>query len=195
MSPKPVVTVAVTVVAALYCTNVKLVPTRRTDYGIRALIFLAEHDGGGRAKAGEIATAMNIPAGFLHQVLQELQRAGLVTSRPSRTGGYQLARPAGEVTILEIVEALEGPLAGGECALRGGPCHWDQVCALHWVWSSAQHALADRLGSATLAQVVADDLALATGEKRHSRHECGSTEGKVEPKGPVVEAVSTARGQ
>lgn len=142
----------------------KLLPTRRTDYGIRALLYLAEH-GGGRSKAAEIAEAMDIPQGFLHQVLQELQRARLVTSRPSRHGGYALARPAEEISILEIVEGLEGPLEPEECALRGGPCHWDDVCALHWVWSSATQALTGQLASATLAQVAADDLALAAGEK------------------------------
>jgi len=141
---------------------VKLVPTRRTDYGIRALVYLAEHEGG-LSKAADIAKAMKIPQGFLHQVLQELQRASLVTSRPSRHGGYALARPGAEISVLEAIEALEGPIKGDECAMRGGPCHWDNVCALHWVWSSAKQALADRLATATIAQVAADDLALAAG--------------------------------
>ncbi len=138
----------------------KLVPTRRTDYGIRALVFLAGREGA-RAKAAEIAVGMDIPQGFLQQVLQELQRARLVTSLPGRNGGYSLARPSGEVSMLEIIEALEGSLDPEECALRGGPCHWEQVCALHWVWSSARQALTDRLAAASLAQVAADDRALA----------------------------------
>jgi Rrf2 family protein len=142
----------------------KLVPTRRTDYGIRGLLFLA-HRSGDWAKATEIARAMDIPVGFLHQVLQELQRASLVTSRTGRTGGYALARPPSTITIREIVEALEGPLAAQECALRGGPCHWENVCALHWVWSSAQEALVAELERATLAQVAEDDRALAAGTK------------------------------
>lgn len=142
----------------------KLVPTRRTDYGLRALIYLAQQENGA-AKASEIASAMDIPMGFLHQVLQELQRSGLVSSRPGRTGGYSLDRPAASVTIREIVEALEGQLDSGECALRGGPCHWEDVCALHWVWSSAQQALASQLERATLAQVAEDDQALAAGTK------------------------------
>jgi len=142
----------------------KLVPTRRTDYGIRAMIYLASHDGE-RSKAAEIAEAMDIPTGFLHQVLQELQRARLVTSRPSRSGGYSLAQDPADVTILQIVEALEGPIEPEECALRGGPCHWEDVCALHWVWSSAQSALSEKLSDATLKQVAADDRALADGTK------------------------------
>ena len=143
----------------------KLVPTRRSDYGIRALLFLAESDGE-RRKAVEIAEAMDIPKGFLHQVLQELQRARLVTSQPSRHGGYALARSPDEISLLEVIESLEGPLDSGECALRGGPCHWDDVCALHWVWSSAREAFAEQMAQASLAQIAADDLALAKGTKR-----------------------------
>lgn len=143
----------------------KLVPTRRTDYAIRALLFLAQNSEG-RSKALEIAEAMDIPKGFLHQVLQELQRARLVVSQPSRHGGYALARPPEQISLLEIVESMEGPLDAGECALQGGPCHWEEVCALHWVWSSAREALAERLGQATLAQIADDDRALAEGKKR-----------------------------
>ncbi|MHB8293902.1 MAG: RrF2 family transcriptional regulator [Acidimicrobiales bacterium] len=139
----------------------KLVPTRRTDYGIRALIYLAEQEGS--AKAADIASGMDMPVGFLYQVLQELHRARLVVSAPSRSGGYRLARPADEISMLQIVEALEGPLRPGECALRGGPCRWDEVCALHRTWSAARDALADKLAEETLAQVVADDLAIAAG--------------------------------
>ena len=142
----------------------KIVPTRRTDYGIRALIYLASRLGE-RSKAVEIAEAMDIPAKFLHQVLQELQRGQLVISRPGRSGGYSLARDPADVSVLDIVEALEGPIRAAECALRGGPCHWENVCALHWVWSSAQQALADQLGSATLAKLAEDDRGLASGTK------------------------------
>ncbi len=140
----------------------KLVPTNRTDYGLRALIYLAGAKGPW-TKAAEIATAMAIPSGFLQLILQELQRSGLVTSRSGPNGGYSLARPAASITICEIVESLEGPLDTGECALRGGPCHWEDVCALHRVWSEARAALRERLQSATLAEVAADDRALAGG--------------------------------
>ena len=142
----------------------KLLPTNRTDYGIRALIHLAEHEGA-RVKAADIGAAMDIPIGFLQQVLQELQRNRLVSSRPGPSGGYQLARAPEDITILEIVETLEGPIETSECALRGGPCHWEQVCALHWVWSSARAALSSSLRAATLARVAADDQALAEGTR------------------------------
>jgi len=140
----------------------KLTPTNRTDYGIRALVYLANHQGT-HAKAADIGSVMGVPTGFLHQVLQELQRARLVSSRSGPAGGYVLARAPEDITILEIVETLEGPIQTSECALRGGPCHWDQVCAMHQVWSAARAALSDSLRAATLARVVADDRALAAG--------------------------------
>lgn len=146
----------------------KLVPTRRTDYGIRALLYLAGHHGE-LAKASVIGNAMDAPTGFLHQVLQELQRARLVTSRPGPSGGYALARPAAEITVCEIVEALEGPIAPQECALRGGPCQTDDVCALHWVWSASTTAMRDQLERATLEQVAAENRALADGRRRGRR--------------------------
>ncbi|MER3396018.1 MAG: hypothetical protein C4318_00935 [Acidimicrobiia bacterium] len=142
----------------------KLVPTRRTDYGIRALLYLA-HRYPELGKAAEIGAEMDIPVGFLHQVLQELQRSRLVSSRPGRGGGYALSKPPEAITIRSIIEALEGPLETQECALRGGPCHWINVCALHWVWSGAQHAFIKALDSATLAQVADDDRALLNRKK------------------------------
>jgi Rrf2 family iron-sulfur cluster assembly transcriptional regulator len=141
----------------------KILPTRRTDYGIRALLWMAR-GGDGPATAGEIATGMEIPKGFLHQVLLTLKRAGLVTSRPGRTGGYRLAADPGDISILAIMEALEGPIEDGECAMRGGPCHWQEVCAMHWVWSEARGALVARLKDASLADVSAADLALLAGD-------------------------------
>ena len=120
----------------------KLVPTRRTDYAIRALIFIENADVS-PVKANAVGKAMGIPTGFLQQVLRELLGAGIVTSRPGPSGGFTLARPSEEITVLQIVEAMEGPLRTSECALRGGPCHWDDVCALHRVWSSARGALCE----------------------------------------------------
>ena len=140
----------------------KLVPTRRTDYAIQSLVYIANAPAS-PVKANAVGQAMGIPTGFLQQVLRELLQAGLLTSRPGPAGGFRLARPAGEITVLQIVEAMEGPLRTGECALRGGPCHWDDVCALHRVWSAARDALCDRLDDATLATVAADDRALAAG--------------------------------
>jgi Rrf2 family protein len=115
------------------------------------------------ATASQIAQEMEIPKGFLHQVLLALKKARLVVSRPGRTGGYRIAQDPRKVSVLEIIEALEGPIEAGECAMEGGPCHWEDVCALHWVWSGARSALAAELKAATLADVSRADRALREG--------------------------------
>ncbi len=141
----------------------KIVPTRRTDYGVRALINLARHYPKGQA-APAISKDMEIPVGFLRQVLQELGRAGLVSSQPGRSGGYALTKDPQLVTLHEVIEALEGKNEEPACALDGGPCHWDKACALHWVWMAAKDAFTSTLQSATLAQIAADDAKLRDGK-------------------------------
>ncbi|MDJ0953753.1 MAG: Rrf2 family transcriptional regulator [Acidimicrobiia bacterium] len=141
----------------------KIVPTRRTDYGVRALINLAQHHPNSQA-APAISKDMEIPVGFLRQVLQELGRAGLVTSQPGRTGGYALAKEPEDVTLHEIIEALEGRNEEPACALDGGPCHWDRACAIHWVWMAAKESFTETLQGASLAQIATDDAKLRAGE-------------------------------
>ena len=141
----------------------KIVTTRRSDYGIRAAVCLAGM-AAERVTAAEVAEEMDIPKGFLHQVLQELQRGGLVTSIAGRKGGYALSRPPDQISVLEIVEALEGPLRLGECALRGGPCRWEDVCALHEVWTAGRAAFCEQLASYTLADVSRVDAQLRVGQ-------------------------------
>ena len=141
----------------------KLTPTNRTDYGIRALIYLANHQGS-HAKAADIGSAMGIPTGFLQQVLQELQPRppGQLAVGPPRVATCSPVPPRTSPSSRSS-RPLRGPIGTSECALRGGPCHWDDVCAMHWVWSSAWTALSDSLRAATLARVAADDRALAEG--------------------------------
>lgn len=139
--------------------GMKIVPTRRADYGVRALINLAQNHPGGQA-APAISKDMDIPVGFLRQVLQELGRGGLVNSQPGRTGGYSLAKEPNTITLYDIISALEGPGDEPACALDGGPCHWDRACAVHWVWLAAREAFTDQLKSATLAQIAEDDSQL-----------------------------------
>jgi len=143
--------------------GMKIVPTRRSDYGIRSLINLAQNYPQGQA-APAIAKDMDIPVGFLRQVLQELGRAGLVSSQPGRTGGYTLIKDPEAVTLYEVIQALEGKNEEPACALDGGPCHWDRACAIHWVWMAAKDAFTSTLQGATLAQIARDDAKLRAGE-------------------------------
>lgn len=137
---------------------------RRADYAIRAALALARHDGrGGRRKAREIGDEMAIPASYLPQILAQLVRAGLVTSEAGPHGGYALARPGDEVSLLDVIAATEGDPSSTECVLRSGPCRWDDVCAVHVPWSMAQQALLGKLRTTTLADVADIDAALDAG--------------------------------
>lgn len=136
---------------------------RRADYALRAALDLANH-ADDRRKSREIGDGMDIPMTYLPQIMAQLVRAGLVDSFAGPRGGYVLARPAVAVSLLEVIEAVEGDPASTECILRGGPCHWDGICAMHVPWSRAQQAMLDRLGATTLAEVAAIDEALLEGE-------------------------------
>lgn len=129
--------------------------TRRGDYGIRAVLDLARHAGGGRRKKREIAAAMNIPGGFLSQILASLVHAGLVRATAGPDGGYVLARPPAAISLLDVVEAVEGPAGLQRCLLRGIPCGTSQLCAVHDAWSRAQDATTDVLAATSFAELVA----------------------------------------
>ncbi len=151
----------------VYDAPVDVTLSRRGDYTVRAALYLAESwDGEGRfAKIREVAEAMDLPPSFTPQILGGLARAGLAEARAGRAGGYRLTRPPGEITLLEVVEAGEGPLAVERCPLQGGPCHWDVACALHPTWSRTADAIRDLLAGVTLAEVVEVDRRLAAGER------------------------------
>jgi Rrf2 family protein len=128
--------------------------THRGDYAVRAMLALAANEDGELLTVRQIATAMDIPVGFLPRVMAELGRAGLVTSTIGRTGGYALGRPAGRISLLEVIEAVEGDGRRTRCALRGGPCGSDGYCQVHDAFSAAQDALLEQLASASLADVT-----------------------------------------
>jgi Rrf2 family transcriptional regulator, iron-sulfur cluster assembly transcription factor len=134
---------------------------RRTDYGLRAAIDLARHDASGRRrKAREIAEAMDIPSTYVPQVLADLVRAGLAVSTAGRAGGYRLALPPEEVSLLAVIRAVDDDPTSRVCVLRGGPCRWDDCCAIHTLWLEAQQAMLCKLDGSTLADVVRADAAI-----------------------------------
>jgi Rrf2 family transcriptional regulator, iron-sulfur cluster assembly transcription factor len=130
--------------------------TRRADYAVRAMLALAARDGE-IVSGGRIAAAMGIPPRFIAQVMSDLSAAGLVAARTGRRGGYVLLRPPADVSMLAIVEAVEGDARRRTCVLRSVPCSPDGKCAVHDMFAAAQDALLDRLAAATLDS--ADPLA------------------------------------
>ena len=138
--------------------------SRRGDYVLRAALDLARAwERGGYRKIREVAAEMDLPRSYTPQILSLLAQAGLATARAGREGGYRLTRPPQEISLLEVVEAGDGSLAPDHCTLRGGPCRWDDVCALHPAWRKATDALKGALMETSLASVAEVDQALAEG--------------------------------
>jgi Rrf2 family protein len=128
--------------------------TKRGDYAVRAMLALARGSGNGLLSARRIAGAMEIPVRFLPQVLSDLQRAGLVEAAPGRAGGYRLSRDASAISLLDVIEAVEGDSRRRSCVLRGGPCGVDGHCDVHEVFFRGQEALRGTFAQSTLAELA-----------------------------------------
>jgi Rrf2 family protein len=145
----------------------KLTLGKRADYSVRAVLDLAHHHGQGRRTTREIAAEMQIPVNFLPALLAELVRAQVVVSVAGRGGGYGLARPPEQISLLEVIEAAEGEPAR-DCVLRGGPCRWHDACAVHEPLADAREALRQSLAGTSFADLVARDTALAATHHDHA---------------------------
>lgn len=138
--------------------------SKRADYVVRSALSLARaYESGESRKIREVVAEMDVPATFASQILSDLVRAGLATSKAGKAGGYRLARRPEEVRLIDLVEAAEGPLRAERCALGDGPCRWGEVCPLHETWQEASAALREVLARTSLADVVARDRALEAG--------------------------------
>jgi Rrf2 family protein len=126
--------------------------TRRTDLATRAFLHLA--DQGERTKSSALAEAVGTSPGFLSQAMTPLVAAGWVRSDPGPTGGYTALADPATVSVLDVIEAVEGPTDTGRCVLEDRPCAGGAVCALHRPWSSARAQLLEELGSTPLASLL-----------------------------------------
>lgn len=133
----------------------RLTLSLRGDYAVRTMLALGQHEGDDLLSAGRIAERMQIPVRFVAHVLSDLTRAGLVTGRPGRRGGYRLARPADAISLLGIVDAAEERGDLPRCVLRGGPCDARGRCAVHDAFDAANVALRRELTATRLADLVA----------------------------------------
>lgn len=128
------------------------VPTK-TQYGIRALVHLAMLNGQWAA-SGEIAKAQRIPAKYLEGILGQLKNAGLVLSERGKNGGYRLAKPASETTMLDIVKALEGEVKPVGCVDDSGLCEQGSYCLPRVFWLGLKTAIDSYLASRTLKDII-----------------------------------------
>lgn len=127
--------------------------TRRADYAVRAVLALTADDR--RLPSAELARRMEIPPGFLPQILPALVKDGILARTLGRHGGYRLARAPHAISMLEVIEAADGPHRPRACVLRGGACRRELPCVVHHAVAEAQEATRAALSRADFAGLVA----------------------------------------
>ncbi len=129
--------------------------TRQADYAVRAVLHLAR-SGDTRIATSTIAEEQRIPPSFLAKIVSQLSIAGLLhTSRGAR-GGVTLARSPQEITLLEVIEAIDGPIQLNECVGDAGACSFDADCPLRPVWCDAQEDLVRKLKGTNFANMISN---------------------------------------
>ncbi len=127
----------------------------RTEYGIRALMELAHHQGESPVPARQIARRQNIPLRFLEHQLAALHKAGIVQSFRGAGGGCSLARDPAEITIADVIETLEGPMAAMFCLEPlDDSCPQTHHCGLQELWERVEVAVRSVFEQTTLADIV-----------------------------------------
>lgn len=138
---------------------------QHTDYAFRLLVALAQTPGKAIATRA-LASEGSVPYHFASKILQKLHEEGLVESVMGPFGGFRLARPAEKVTLLEIIEAVQGPVVVNTCLLGQDTCQRRNICPVRDKLESLQKTMVDYLRSVTLADIVADGVELAKQSKK-----------------------------
>jgi len=129
--------------------------TRSGEYGINGLLFLARNGHGRIAYVREVSEALKISESFLSKIFQAFTRAGILLSHRGAKGGYSLARPAHLITLREVIEAVQGPIALNRCLLRNRqPCARHRRCGLHEVLRAAQQRVEQQFEETTVGYLA-----------------------------------------
>jgi Rrf2 family cysteine metabolism transcriptional repressor len=134
----------------------------KAEYGVRLMIELGRHDGDAPVSLSAVAAAERLPLSYLEHLVAKLRKAGLVVSQRGAHGGYRLARPAKQIEMLEVVQALEGAIAPMECfyddpegkVLCSHESDGDHACATKLLWTRVQGGVTKALAGTTLADLV-----------------------------------------
>lgn len=129
--------------------------TRQADYAVRAVLYLASLSNGTRAPTSQIAHEQEIPSSFLAKIVSQLSVAGVVQTSRGARGGVSLARPSEEITLLEVIEAIDGPITLNECVPDPSDCPFGEDCAVHKIWLEAQRDLIKRLAVTNFSMLAA----------------------------------------
>ncbi len=122
--------------------------TRQADYATRAILYLARHQNGKRVATSQVAKEQKIPSSFLAKIISQLSIAGLLNTARGAQGGISLARNPEQITLLQVIEAIDGPIQLNVCASEGN-------CPIQSVWRDAQNELITKLRNANFGELIA----------------------------------------
>lgn len=130
----------------------------KSDYALRALVEMARSDDGAPISAEELGRRQDIPHGFLQAILADLRRADVVRSQRGHSGGWLLVRRPGEVSVADVIRAVDGPLVSVYGVRPEAVEYNDAAQVLQHVWIAARHSLRDVLEQTTIAHLAAGTL-------------------------------------
>jgi Rrf2 family protein len=128
--------------------------TRQADYAVRAVLYLAQLGQDRRASTSQIAQEQQIPPSFLAKIVSQLSVAGLLQTSRGARGGVSLARTPDQISLLEVVEAIDGPILLNECVGENGACTFGDDCPMKPIWCDAQAELVERLNTTNFANFI-----------------------------------------
>ena len=129
--------------------------TRQADYAARAVFYLAQVGNGMRVSTSQISKEQKIPPSFLAKIISQLSIAGLLHTLCGAHGGVTLAHEPANITLLDVIEAIDGPLQLNICVGGEGDCPFEENCPIQSVWCKAQNELLETLKNTNFAQLVA----------------------------------------
>ena len=130
--------------------------SRKIDYGLRAMIHLAGVPAGKISSLQDLSVTLHLPREFLAKILKHLAARGLVRSARGAHGGYQLARPARDISFLEVIEAVEGPVQLNVCLDDKDRCDVSAGCTMYHVWKAGQDRMLEVYRRTSLAELVSE---------------------------------------
>ena len=128
--------------------------TRQADYAMRAVIYLAKIGQDRMAATRQISDEQHNPPSFLAKIVSQLSVAGLLQTSRGARGGVSLARSADEISLLEVVEAIDGPILLNECVADSGVCTFGETCVIRPVFCDAQSELVSKLSNTSFGEIL-----------------------------------------
>jgi Rrf2 family protein len=128
--------------------------TRKGEYAIRGILYLAQQPPGKVSLLSEIAEATDAPQSFLAKIFQSFAKIGIVNSYRGTGGGFTLGRPPAQITLREVVEAVEGPIVPNRCLIGAGACARGEECNVHPVWRKVQSQVVQILEGVTIEELA-----------------------------------------